>query len=89
MGVLIMDFIPNTNKQKEEMLKVIGVSSMQELFKDIPADILLMQDLNIGMGLSELEVSKKINSYFFIANRLSHLLHFKYTLFCLIYFPNN
>lgn len=55
-----MDFIPNTAEQREEMLKLIGVSSVNELFKDIPTEILLKDDLKISAGLSEFEVKKKL-----------------------------
>jgi len=55
-----MDFIPNTNKDREEMLKTVGVSSVNELFKDIPSEILLKENLKINRALSESEVKGKL-----------------------------
>jgi len=57
-----MDFIPNTKQQQDEMLKFIGVSSVNDLFKDIPNEILLKNNLNLGKGLSELELKKKLSN---------------------------
>ena len=31
-----MNFIPTTKKDRDEMLKTIGVSSVEDLFSDIP-----------------------------------------------------
>lgn len=55
-----MNFIPNTEKDRKEMLKVIGVSSVNELFDDIPKEILLKDNLKISKALSELEVKNKL-----------------------------
>ncbi len=55
-----MRYIPNTEAQKKEMLKEIGVSSFEELLKDIPDSVLLKKDLNIPGPLSEQEVEEKI-----------------------------
>jgi len=51
-------WIPNSpNEVKKEMLKVIGVSDVLELFKDIPKELILNRELRIGFGksLSEYE----------------------------------
>ena len=47
-----MDFIPHDNKTINEMLNVIGVKSLQELFQDIPKD-LIIDKLKMPSGLSE------------------------------------
>ena len=57
-----MDFIPNTDKDREEMLKTIGVSSVNELFKDIPEGLLLKENLKISKALSELELRSKLKN---------------------------
>ncbi|MHA2392672.1 MAG: aminomethyl-transferring glycine dehydrogenase subunit GcvPA [Promethearchaeota archaeon] len=64
-----MDFIPHDNKTIAEMLKVIGVTNIEELFQDIPKD-LIMDNLNLPEGLSESdlfhhlkEISKKNKLY--------------------------
>jgi glycine dehydrogenase subunit 1 len=53
-----MNFLPNTDKDREEMLKVIGVSSVGELFSDIPPQLRFKGDLNIPPAMSELELAK-------------------------------
>lgn len=68
-----MDFIPNTDDQRNEMLKAIGVSSIQELFKDIPEKALLKEMVNIPEGKSELEVRKKLISLH-NKNKTDHIL---------------
>ncbi len=55
-------YIPNTEKQQKEMLQTIGLSSIKDLFADIPESILLSRDLHIPAALSEMELSKEISS---------------------------
>ncbi len=50
-----MNYIPHTEVEKKEMLKAIGVKSVDELFKDIPAS-LRPKSFNIPEGKSEFEV---------------------------------
>ncbi len=50
-----MNYIPHTEVEKREMLKVIGVKSVDELFKDIPVS-LRPKSFNIPEGKSEFEV---------------------------------
>lgn len=49
-------YIPNTHDDLDEMLKEIGAKSINELFDDIPNNLKLKKDLDIGESLSELEV---------------------------------
>lgn len=53
-----MVFIPNTDAEREEMLKTIGVDSFDELIADIPESVRLREDLDIPKALSEYEVTK-------------------------------
>lgn len=53
-------YIPHTNSDILEMLEKIGVSSINELFKDIPSEVKLTRDLNLNPSLSEIEVTKKL-----------------------------
>src|SRR3972149_4183498 len=57
-----MEYIPNTANDQKEMLNTIGVSSVSELFSNIPADLRLKRDLNIPDALSEFELLKEVNA---------------------------
>ena len=50
-----MDYIPNTDKDRVEMLSSIGLKSIGELFKDISGE-LKPRSFNLPSGKSELEV---------------------------------
>ncbi len=71
-----MRYIPNTEEQKEEMLKDIGVSSFEDLIQVIPADVRLKGKLNVPEAMSEADVAEKIyhiakkNSDFFLMKPL-------------------
>jgi glycine dehydrogenase subunit 1 len=51
-----MRYIPNSPEEREEMLKIVGLNSADELFRSIPADIQLNRSLNITDPLAEPEV---------------------------------
>ncbi|HZJ82592.1 MAG TPA: aminomethyl-transferring glycine dehydrogenase subunit GcvPA [Clostridia bacterium] len=51
-------YIPNTREQREDMLKEIGYSSIEDLFVDIPEEVRLDKELNIPEGISEIELIK-------------------------------
>ncbi len=55
-----MGFVPNTEEDRREMLKTIGVSSFEELISDIPPEIRLKEDLKLPEPLSEYEVLKEL-----------------------------
>jgi len=57
-----MSFVSITAEEKKEMLNKIGVSSVEDLFEDIPEDVKLKGDLSLKEALSEMEVSDLINS---------------------------
>ncbi len=53
-----MPFIPHTEQDVKHMLETIGVSSIDDLFDEIPSN-LRVQDLSaIPQGLSEMEISR-------------------------------
>ena len=54
-----MDFIPHDDKTITEMLKTIGVTKIEDLFIDIPKD-LIINGLNLPEGLSEPDVLKNL-----------------------------
>jgi len=53
-----MNFLPNTDKDREEMLKTIGVQSLDELFSDIPPALCLNRALDIPPAMSEYDLAK-------------------------------
>lgn len=57
-----MDFIPNTEKQRQEMLKAIGVDSVNDLFKDVPEKLKLKEPLKLPRKLSELELRRHVEN---------------------------
>ena len=56
-----MPFISNTDEEKKEMLKEIGVSKFADLLSDIPEKFIIKDDLQLDRALSELEISRKIS----------------------------
>ncbi len=58
-------YIPSSEKERKEMLSIVGVNSLEDLLKDIPKEVKI-KELNIPNGLSELEVSQKVEN---IANK--------------------
>ncbi|HOO63810.1 MAG TPA: aminomethyl-transferring glycine dehydrogenase subunit GcvPA [Synergistaceae bacterium] len=51
-----MHYIPNTPEQQREMLQRVGVSSVEDLFGDIPEKALLQKSLELPKSLSEPEL---------------------------------
>lgn len=58
-----MPFIPHTEKEIKEMLETIGVSSIDQLFDEIPSSLLNPHALNsIPAGISEMELGQFIRA---------------------------
>ena len=55
-------YIPHTSEEVKSMLSDIGVSSIDQLFADIPESIKLKRQLNIHDPMSEFEVYKELKS---------------------------
>lgn len=56
-------FIPSTKEERLEMLKAVGLNDYNELYKDVPAEMLLQDgDLNVPEGMSELEVCRAVTA---------------------------
>jgi len=53
-------YFPHTDEDIKEMLRVIGVGSIDELFYDIPSVLRLKKDLNLPEPKSELEVKQEL-----------------------------
>ena len=52
-------FTPHTPQEINEMLRVIGVNSIEELFEQVPEKY-RFPELNLPQGLSEMEVSTEM-----------------------------
>ncbi|PKN88846.1 MAG: glycine dehydrogenase, partial [Chloroflexi bacterium HGW-Chloroflexi-7] len=55
-------FIPHTPSETEEMLRKIGVKSIEDLFKDVPQKYRFPK-LNLPEGLTEMEALAEMNEY--------------------------
>ncbi len=65
-----MNFLPHTEADRQEMLKTIGVKSIEDLFSDVPSQVRLNRPLNIPGPLSEVELTKHLQD---LSNRNSNL----------------
>ena len=54
-------FVPTTARERDEMLRSIGVRSVDQLFEDIPAQF-RTPELDVPPGLSELEVLRHLRT---------------------------
>jgi glycine dehydrogenase subunit 1 len=57
-----MRYIPNSPEEREIMLREVGLGSAEELFRSIPADVLLGRKLNVTDPLAEPEVISRMES---------------------------
>ena len=71
--MIMYKYFPHNEKDIQEMLKVIGVEKIEDLFIDIPQKMLNKSELNIGKGLSEIELRQKVGS---LANKNKQLISF-------------
>lgn len=55
-------YIPHTTEDVQQMLEAVGLTSVDELFSDIPEDVALKRDLNLKPAMSELEVSSYLKN---------------------------
>ncbi len=63
-------YLPLTDEDRHEMLKKIGVDSIEDLFSDIPEAVRLKRDLDLPPAMSELEAVKHMNA---LAAKNKHL----------------
>ncbi len=56
-------YVPNTLEERAEMLKAIGLDSMDELFSDIPEDLKLHRELDLPAPMSEMELRELMMGY--------------------------
>ncbi|RKY25149.1 MAG: glycine dehydrogenase, partial [Planctomycetota bacterium] len=57
-----MPYIQNTEREVREMLETIGVSSIEDLFRDIPAEVRVRGHLDMPSRMSEMELMRHIDS---------------------------
>ena len=56
-------YIPSTRSEREEMLAAVGAVRYEDLYRDVPAEMLLPDGaLKIPEGLSELEVRRRVSA---------------------------
>lgn len=51
-------YLPMTDQDRQEMMKEVGISSIDELFSDIPDKVKFKGELNISKALNETELSR-------------------------------
>lgn len=54
-------YIPSNEEKEKEMLDVIGIACMDQLFSHIPEELKLKDKLNLGDGMSEAELTRHMN----------------------------
>lgn len=57
-----MRYIPNTDENRKEMLDAIGVTSIDELFADVPSRYILNESLNLPPASGEWDLLQFLNS---------------------------
>lgn len=55
-------YVPNTNEERQDMLKACGYDSFDDMFSVIPDDLRLKEALNLPEGKSELETRRVISA---------------------------
>ena len=56
-----MRYLPLSETDRQEMLKVIGVSSVDDLFKDVPKSVLLDKPVDLPVTAGEMSVEQTIS----------------------------
>jgi glycine dehydrogenase subunit 1 len=64
-----MRYLPLTQQNRKDMLAAIGVSNVDELFKDVPKSAFMKGLANLPAHMGELEIERKLSSY---ANQNHH-----------------
>ncbi len=54
-------FLPQTEIDRKKMLKELSKTSVEDLFEDIPSNVIMERDLNLPEPLSEMELEKHID----------------------------
>lgn len=56
-----MSYVPHSDREREEMLRAIGVDSFEELLEGVPERLRLKSPLNLPEALSELEAVRLLD----------------------------
>jgi glycine dehydrogenase subunit 1 len=67
-----MEYIPNTKEEQHQMLRTIGVETIEDLLGDIPSEIRLTRGLQLPPPLSEPELKTELLQ---LSERNADLLH--------------
>lgn len=55
-------YVPNTQAEREEMLKACGFNTIRDMYKDVPESVYLKDLLDLPEGKSELEVRREVEA---------------------------
>ena len=55
-------YVPSTQEERRKMLQAIGLNRVEELYQDVPSQMLLHDQLNLPTGMSELEVGRALSA---------------------------
>ena len=55
-------FVPTTPSERQQMLKTIGVGSVEELFRDVPQEMRIDGYLYLPSGKSEMETLESVSA---------------------------
>lgn len=68
-----MKYFPHTADDLQEMLKVVGVSSLDELYAEVPEELKFNKELQLPSAMSEMEVRDRIHT---LADKNDRLISF-------------
>ena len=57
-----MSYVPSTPAERREMLAAVGARDWKDLYRDVPADMLLDRPLDLPEAMSELEASRAMQA---------------------------
>ena len=57
-----MDYTAHTKEELESIFAVLGITSLEDLFSELPSELLGAEGLQVEKGLSELEVLNRLRS---------------------------
>ncbi|MHB1843064.1 MAG: hypothetical protein ACYCO4_08080, partial [Sulfobacillus sp.] len=65
-----MRFTPHTPAERQAMLTALGASEVMDLFADLPQAVRLGRDLELPLGMPELELDRHVRA---LADQNRHL----------------